>query len=576
MAEHGDLMSARRNLNQRIEIHHREQGKSPLRIFILLLFLFGLPLIACSFLSIGSEIPSNAIVLDVHANSALTPWLEEAIEEFNDSRTKTEDNKPVYVQFTAEDSGSAIADIASGQTTPALWIPDDLVWVDILAAEGGTGFQSDCVSIAESPLVIAMWRPVAESLGWPGRELGWLDIGSLAADPSAWQYYSGSQFGPSLRLGHTHPGLSGTGASTLLAVVQAAQSKTSAVTVAEIQQPIVQASVGAFEGAVSWFSSSTASLGETMSERGINFLGAAIMYESTAVHYGDVDPGVVPIYPFEGTYMATFPACINDQLDETVQEGAFIFRDYLLEIDAQELAMEKGFRPVNTQVILGEPLDEAHGVDLQQPEVLFERPSVEAVYAVQDLWQEARKDVNLVMLLDVSGSMLGEKLFAVQEAAVQFVEQMGEDDFFTLVAFSNQPLVLVEHAKVGDSREMLKSLIRSLNAAGDTQLYDAIGEAAFLIGGRTSTQTSNAMVVLTDGMDTASVRFSFSADLINRAAANDTTIFAIAFGSDANEQLLGDLAFEANGNFYKGDEAGISEIYQEMSAAFGGSVGVGR
>ena len=53
--------------------------------------------------------------------------------------------------------------------------------------------------------------------------LGWLDIGSLAADPSAWAYYSGGQFqGDVLRLGHTHPGLSGSGASTLLAIVQAA------------------------------------------------------------------------------------------------------------------------------------------------------------------------------------------------------------------------------------------------------------------------------------------------------------------------------------------------------------------
>jgi len=573
VAKYGDPMKAAKNSNLTLAIQHSAPAKNALRLVVLLLFGSAL---ACSFFSIGGGIPSNAAVVSVHANSALTPWLEGAIEEFNDARAKTAANKPVYVQFTSEDSGRAIAGIASGQITPAVWIPDDLVWADLLAAEGGIGFQSDCVSIAESPLVIAMWRPVAEALGWPGRELGWLDIGSLAADPSAWQYYSGGQFGPTLRLGHTHPGLSGTGTSTLLAVVQAAQSKTSAVTVAEIQQPIVQASVGAFEGAVAWFSSSTASLGEAMRERGINFLGAAIMYESTAVHYGDTYPGVVPIYPFEGTYLATFPACINDQLDDSLQEGARIFRDYLLDIDAQELAMENGFRPVNTQVVLGEPLDEAHGVDLQQPRSIFDIPSVEAIYAVQELWQEARKDVNLVMLLDVSGSMLGGKLRAVQESAVQFVEQMGEDDFFTLIAFSNEPLVLVEHAMVGESREMLKSLIRSLNAGGDTQLYDAIGEAALLIANTTSTQTSNAIVVLTDGMDTASVRFNFNQDLIDMAAANDTTIFAIAFGSDANEQLLGELAFQANGNFYKGDEAGILEIYQEMSAAFGGSVGVGR
>jgi hypothetical protein len=106
-----------------------------------------------------------------------------------------------------------------------------------------------------------MWRPAAESLGWPGLPLGWLDVGSLAADPSAWNYYSGGEFGDSLRLGHTHPGLSGSGTSTLLSIVQAAQAKSDAVTVDEIQEPIVQASVSAFEAAVSWFSKQWPSAG---------------------------------------------------------------------------------------------------------------------------------------------------------------------------------------------------------------------------------------------------------------------------------------------------------------------------
>lgn len=547
------------------------------KLIAMLMLIFGLSSIACSLFSISSDdIPSNAAILEVHASPALKAWLEDEVVRFNDSRTKTEANHPIYVQFSALEAGQTITDIISGDTPPALWIPDDPVWVEVLEAEGNPDFTDDCQSLAESPLVIAMWRPVAEALGWPGRDLGWLDVGSLAADPSAWQYYSGGQFGPSLRLGHTHPGLSGTGAATLLAVVQAAQSKTSAVTVEEIQQPIVQASVGAFEGAVSWFSKDTATLGEAMRDRGIDFLGAAITYESAAVYYGTEDPGMVPIYPFEGTYLATFPACISQAAIDEESEAAETFREFLLEGRAQENALQKGLRPVNSEVALGEPLDQAHGVDLEQPAVIFESPSVEAIYAVQDLWQAARKNVNLVMLLDVSGSMEGTKLQSVKQSAVQFVDQMGEEDYFTLIAFSDYPQVLQQYSRVGDTRDLLKSLILSLQAEGDTQLYDAIGDAGSLISTTTSGELTNVIIVLTDGMDTASDRFGFNQTLINIATANDTTIFAIAFGSDADERLLSDLAYQARGNFYLGDEAGIEEIYQEMSAAFGGSVGVGR
>jgi hypothetical protein len=84
------------------------------------------------------------------------------------------------------------------------------------------------------------------------------------------------------------------------------------------------------------------------------------------------------------------------------------------------------------------------------------------------------------------------------------------------------------------------------------------------------------MVVLTDGVDTSSSRHRFDQNLVEAAAAHDTTVFAIAYGNDADENILSELALRANGNFYQGDEASIVAIYQEMSAAFGGGVGVGR
>ncbi len=82
------------------------------------------------------------------------------------------------------------------------------------------------------------------------------------------------------------------------------------------------------------------------------------------------------------------------------------------------------------------------------------------------------------------------------------------------------------------------------------------------------------MVVLTDGQDTFSS--TSQDDAIAVAGQNDTTVFTIAYGDDADENVLSRIAIGANGNFYLGDEASIAEIYQEMSAAFGGSVGVGR
>jgi hypothetical protein len=77
-------------------------------------------------------------------------------------------------------------------------------------------------------------------------------------------------------------------------------------------------------------------------------------------------------------------------------------------------------------------------------------------------------------------------------------------------------------------------------------------------------------------MDTSSSRFRFDNNLIAAATAGDTTVFTIAYGNDADNELLSELAARGNGNFYLGDEASIATIYEEMSAAFGGTLGVGR
>ncbi len=551
----------------------RLKRNNPLWLFFGLLLLTSL---ACRLSDIGQpagSIPSNAAVVEVVANQSLLPWLEQAAADFNATETKTADGRSAFVVVQGAESGQFVATAEEG-ALPALWLPDSPVWVSLLADRDMDNFNNACVSVAQSPLVIGVWREAAESLGWPGYALGWLDFGSLAQDPSAWAYYTGGEYGAELRLSHTHPGLSGAGASTLLALVQSAERKTDAVTVEEIQRPLVQASVGAFESAVAFFANNPLNLAQTMQTRGPGFLGAAVMYESDAVSQGQ--GAIIPIYPLEGTFMATHPACINQFAAESAKEAAGQFRDYLLSEAGQETAVSHALRPVNPAISAGPLLTAENGVDLTQPQTIFAEPSAETVYAIQSVWQEARKDVNLVMLLDTSGSMRGRKMDGMKAAAEQFVQQMGDEDRLTLIAFATEPTLIVEAIQVGPNRDKLVNAIRALNASGDTTLYDAIGDGAASIARTTLPDQTNALIILSDGQDTRSYRYRFGPELIALASGNNTTVFAIAYGSDADENILGQFAFGGNGNLYSGDEASIAAIYEEMSAAFGGSVGVGR
>ena len=215
-------------------------------------------------------------------------------------------------------------------------------------------------------------------------------------------------------------------------------------------------------------------------------------------------------------------------------------------------------------------------VDIAQPKILVAAPSAQTLLALQSSWQTARKPLNLVMVLDTSGSMKGNKMDSMKEAAKQFVQQLNDNDFLTIVQFNGVPTVQVEHELVSSARESAVARIDGMKAAGGTALYDAIGDAADVIARNTSPRQSNIMVVLTDGLDTNSVQHKFGPELSTLAAANNTSLFTIAYGSDADARMLGILATQSNGNFYQGSEANIAGIYQEMSTAFGGNVGIGR
>lgn len=517
-------------------------------------------------------------VVTVMANSSVAPWLESAAVAFNRAEVESLNGDLLTMAVETVESGEAVNELLARdpELLPSIWVPENRAWVDVLAAEGESRYSNQCVSVATSPLVIGMWQPVAESLGYPGRELGWLDIGSLAADPSAWAYYSGGQYGDTFRIGHTHPGVSGSGAETLLAIVQAAQSKESAVTPEEINLPIVQSSVGSFESAVTWFSASTAELVETMRDRGSGFLGAGIMYESDVLRFQSGQPPLIPVYPFEGTFVASHPTCGRTDLSQPELDGIRIAQEWLQGEEAQQLAVAFGLRPVNDAVEILPPLSPAQGVNLAEPKIVFADGSADSIYAVQELWLASRKPLNLVMVLDVSGSMFGDKIDSLRGAAAQFIGQMGENDYLTIMPFANRPVVWMDHAVVSQNEEEAIRLIQSLQADGGTALYDAIGFASEQIAATNSPETANVIIVLTDGNDTESFRYRFNNQLIDQVTANNTTVFTVAYGRDADEGLLEELAFAANGKAYLGDEASIASIYEEMSLAFGGAAGVGR
>ena len=111
-----------------------------------------------------------------------------------------------------------------------------------------------------------------------------------------------------------------------------------------------------------------------------------------------------------------------------------------------------------------------------------------------------RVPVSLGLVLDTSGSMVGEKLTNALMAVDRFLTRLlsPEDEIF-LYKFNNFPELVQDWTT---DRARLSRAIRRINANGGTAMYDAVAEAVPLA--QTGQHRKRAVVLISDGNDTDS------------------------------------------------------------------------
>jgi tight adherence protein B len=131
---------------------------------------------------------------------------------------------------------------------------------------------------------------------------------------------------------------------------------------------------------------------------------------------------------------------------------------------------------------------------------------------------------DVVLAIDVSGSMKGAPLADAQEAARGFVAQMSPQDRVAVVAFGPSPHVATGFTS--DSKTV-SGAVAHLSASGETALYDGISSAVDLLDSDATPR--RVIVVLSDGKDTVS---STNLDMaINAALKARISVYVVALKS---------------------------------------------
>ncbi|HEX9452240.1 MAG TPA: VWA domain-containing protein [Burkholderiales bacterium] len=126
----------------------------------------------------------------------------------------------------------------------------------------------------------------------------------------------------------------------------------------------------------------------------------------------------------------------------------------------------------------------------------FARSRMERVLPVKFEAQRKRKELDLVLLIDRSFSMRGQKLEFAKSAALSTLDLLDEHHRLAVIAFDSRPHEVVPLAEVGN-KQRAEDLISGMSASGQTNIYNALWHAYRLL--ENSAAKTRHVILLSDG-----------------------------------------------------------------------------
>ena len=538
----------------------------------------------------ATPLPEGSLLITLASSNTKESWLNQVTAQFNSENHTTASGQRIVVEVSHVTSGGSMNAILDGSSQPIAWSPGDQSWVDQANEAWRQRYNKPlasqaCQPTVYAPLGFAMWRPMAEVLGWPEKPIGWDTIVDLAANPEGWASYGRPEWGQ-FSFGHSHPAYANSGLLSMTSFVYGIAGRTDSLTVADVYSDEVQTAMRALEENTARYGRQAPALLELMAREGTGYLHAAAVPEAEVVRF-NVERGdeltfpLAFIFPAGGTIWADHPYCILDNADwvsDEQAEAAGIFLDYLLSDEQQEAAIDNYLRPLDSRIALHNPMTLDYGTDPRvTPATVppLPSPNADISAAVIDIFNLNKRKATVLIVIDVSGSMEGERIKTARTATVEFLQRLDPDDQVGVIIFSDEPVVLEAPARVGDVVEGLSGRVGGLVADGNTALYQSVCDAVSLMQAQQAEDAANGesrlygIVLLSDGEDTVgrvTENQMFATCLPSQAEADGIKIFPIAFGDAADTEVLNRIATVSGGRLFTADPQSIGNVYISISA----------
>ena len=184
---------------------------------------------------------------------------------------------------------------------------------------------------------------------------------------------------------------------------------------------------------------------------------------------------------------------------------------------------------------------------------------------INDVRQASKEPISINLVLDKSGSMMGNKIDKVKVAASSFLRNVnfGIGDKVEITQFDE---LCVINQNFTNDQAILMNSIDSFNAddGGQTALYDALYTALI----ETNNQSGpKCVIAFTDGAENCSVNCT-AQDVVDLSIKTGIPIFMIGIGGEFDIDELKNIAYKTGGEYFSSDEVQLdkklADIYNSV------------
>jgi Ca-activated chloride channel family protein len=175
-----------------------------------------------------------------------------------------------------------------------------------------------------------------------------------------------------------------------------------------------------------------------------------------------------------------------------------------------------------------------------------------------------RADVNLTFVIDVSGSMEGDRIELVRDSLDLLVSRLRPTDAVAIVTYESESEVLQGMTDVGDGEE-LHEAIGELNARGSTNMQAGLEDGYELAGEVFDPDKDNRVILLSDGeANVGLTEHDAMLDELGEDIAEGITLLTVGVGDSYNQELLEQLADNGDGwAVYFATETEAERVFSE-------------